>query len=107
MIMRIRWSQRALKEWKRIAEYIEYEFGLQVAEGFESQTVQKEELLLKNPELGHPEQLLIDKKIQYRSLIFTRHNKMIYYIKADEIRISDIWDMRRNPEILAKRITTK
>ena len=55
MIMRIRWSQRALKEWKRIAEYIEYEFGLQVAEGFESQTVQKEELLLKNPELGHPE----------------------------------------------------
>ena len=103
----IRWSKRALQEWMRIAEYLEYEFGQKVAEGFESQTAEKERLLLKNPELGSPELLLADKKILYRSLIFTRHNKLIYYIKDNCIQISDIWDMRRNPEILANRIRTQ
>lgn len=105
--MEIRWSKRALDEWKHIAEYLDYEFGRHVAEGFESQTAYKEELLLKNPELGSPETLLADKRILYRSLIFTRHNKLIYYIKDNCIQISDIWDMRRNPEILANRIRTK
>lgn len=105
--MKLIWANRANSEWKKIATYIHDEFGHKAAEIFLRDTQKWERYLLKSPECGFLEQLLKDKTIPYRSILLSKHNKLIYYIKEDEIRIVDIWDMRRNPEILAKRIRTQ
>ena len=105
--MRIVWSSRAKKELRRIASYLAEEFGNSSIEKLILSTQQWSARLTSQPLIGRPEPLLADKTIEYHSLIFTKHNKLIYYLKGDEVRIADIWDMRRNPEILAKRIRTK
>lgn len=105
--MNIVWSARANKEWKSVALYIYTEFGKKAAANYLEQTKYWERKLMSFPECGAPEPLLADKKIMYRSLIISKHSKMIYYIKDDIVRISDIWDMRRNPQVLVKRIHTK
>lgn len=105
--MTILWSARAKRELKHIAEWLDYVFGKRAANLFADDVEYWTDILAKNPEIGHSESLLADKKIHYRSLIFTKHNKLIYYIKSESIYISDIWDMRRKPEILANRIRTQ
>lgn len=105
--MSIVWSQRAKEEIERIAKYLAYNFGNSSVEKLICDTQLWTNRLLQHPNLGAPEPLLRDKSIPYRSLIFTPHNKLIYYVKGDTIRIVDIWDMRRNPEVLFKRIRTK
>ena len=105
--MEIYWSPRSKRELKHIAEYLDYTFGKRVALAMVKETEVWTTRLSNNPELGSPEPLLSDKVIHYRSLIFTNHNKLIYYIKGNKIWISDIWDMRRHPEVLAKRIKSK
>lgn len=105
--MKLIWSKRANTEWKKVATYIHSEFGKKASLTYLQKTKMTERKLLKYPELGSPELLLSDKKLFYRSIIISKHSKLIYYIKNDEVRISDIWDMRRNPSILANRIKTK
>ena len=90
-----------------LASYLAEEFGNASVERLIQDVQLCSKRLTEYPEIGRPEPLLQDKSIAYRSLIFTRHNKMIYYLKGDQIRIADIWDMRRNPEVLSKRIRTK
>jgi len=105
-MMRLVWSKRAIKEWKKVAKYIYSEFGKKSLTNFLNTTKSAERKLIKYPEIGSPELLLSDKIIPYRSFIVSKHSKLIYYIKNDEIRISDVWDMRRNPSVLANRIKT-
>lgn len=105
--MKLIWSKRANAEWKKVAAYIFSEFGEKATIAYLHKTKSTERKLLKYPEIGSPELLLSDKRLPYRSITISKHSKLIYYIKNEEIRISDIWDMRRNPTILANRIKTK
>lgn len=105
--MKIVWSARASDELMHVAQYLAEEFGKRAVERMIQETQKWVSRLELHPEIGRPEPLLADKKIKYRSLIFTKHNKMIYYIHDETIRIADIWDMRRNPSVLANRIRTK
>lgn len=105
--MRIIWSSRAKKELADLAQYLAEEFGNSSVERLIHDVQICSKRLSEYPEIGRPEPLLQDKSIAYRSLIFTHHNKLIYYLKGEDVRIADIWDMRRNPEVLAKRIRTK
>lgn len=106
-MMNVVWSVRANKEWKSVAQYIYDEFGKKDVENYLAQTKYWERKLMLFPECGAPEPLLSGKQIMYRSLIISKHNKIIYYIKKDIVYISDVWDMRRNPNVLANRISTK
>lgn len=105
--MKVVWSIRANKEWKSVALYIYYEFGKKAVENYLEKTKYWERKLMLFPECGGPEPLLSDKQIKYRSLIISKHSKIIYYIKKEVVYISDVWDMRRNPQVLANRIRTK
>lgn len=106
-MMQIEWSAQAKRELSNIAEYLSDTFGRSSVEKLIESTSRCMKTLSQHPLLGHPEPLLSEKKIEYRSLIFTNHNKIIYYVKEETVRIADIWDMRRNPEILKNRIRTK
>lgn len=38
------------------------------------------------------------------SLLIHTHFKLVYYIAKDTIKIADLWDTRRDPDKLKKRI---
>ena len=64
------------------------------------------EFLSKYPETGFPEPLLNGAKYLFRARHINKRYKLIYrYEEAnDTVYLEDIWDERRNPKNLAKRI---
>ena len=99
--MIVKWTPRALREWEKTATYIYREFGAKAVNNFEQDTDKWEKRIASHPEIAHLEPMLHGKKHPYRGLIFSKHNKMIYYIQNDIIWIVAIWDMRREPRTLA------
>ena len=103
--MQINWSRKALKELDRIIIQCVDMFGERIAILFYRKIGEYETLLLKNPLLGPPEPLLQDRQRGYRGLLIQDHFKLIYYItNRNIIQIADIWDTRREPQKLIKRI---
>lgn len=100
-------SKRFLNEAKAVALYISENFGKQYAREFSANLQQDVLHITQYPEASAPEPLLRGKQIVYRSKIVSKHNKAIYYIKGDTIYFVDLWDMRRHPDNLSKRIKSK
>ncbi|MBQ6730021.1 MAG: hypothetical protein IJQ83_07815 [Bacteroidales bacterium] len=57
-----------------------------------------------NPYMGQIEPLLANKPKEYRSIVINRLNKIIYYIKGETIRVSALWDTRREPKSLLDEV---
>lgn len=103
--MQVRWNKKALTQFNATIEYGRIEFGDLVVQKFYRKVIRFETLLSKNPELGAIEPLIVNRRYIYRYLIIHKHYKLIYYIKSDrELRISAIWDTRREPSGLSKSI---
>lgn len=104
--MKVYWTQQAKKEWQRISLYCNLTFGKSVVLRFEAFTNRLNILLAENPYLGSKELLLEGRKKEYRSIVVHPHYKEIYYIskKRNTIYIVDLWDVRREPKALIKRI---
>ena len=66
--------------------------------------VEKQHLIESHPLAFHPEPLLRQRAIVYRSVIINKHYKMIYTVAGDVIMISAFWDMRMHPDRLKRRI---
>lgn len=107
--MKCKWTRRATNEYKSIVTYIFNEFGQTAALNFVDDVEHWDSRLAAYPEMGAPEALLADRtRYLYRSSIVGRHNKFIYTVSDKGlVTIVDIWDMRRHPENLKKRIKTK
>lgn len=106
--MKCKWTRRAEKEYESIVRYICNEFGKKTAYDFIASIEYWDERISKYPEIGAPEPLLTDRqKFTYRSYIVSKHNKFIYTINNEEVTIVDIWDMRRHPDNLSRRIKSK
>ena len=60
--------------------------------------------LLKYPHIGHPEELLADRKRLYRTISINTNYRLIYHVTSTTIWIVDVWDRRRDPLKLTKRI---
>ena len=107
--MKCIWTKRALNEYQRIVGYIFNEFGKKAALTFVDDIELWDSRIAENPEIGAIEPLLAERKrYKYHSFIVSKHNKLIYTISKDRsVTIADIWDMRRHPDNLAKRIKTK
>lgn len=106
MGMIIIFKPTAKRELERILEYGINEFGETAAMNFFNGMKEKVMRLATMPEYGRPEPLLAHRNKPYRSLIVSKHHKAIYYIDAEnqQIVIADIWDMRRLPASMAKRV---
>lgn len=102
--MRVEWSRRALHEWENTVRYIFREFGRIAAEEFEKDIARWEARIALNPELAHQEPLLKNRSKLYRGLIVSKHSKLIFYVEQDVVYIADLWDMRREPSRLSKRL---
>ncbi len=102
--MQVEFSEKAIQQLTAIVDSHLYYCGERSARKFSKQIDDKIRLLLKYPESGHPEPILKGKKILYRAKIINKNYKLVYWVDADTIRVSAVWDMRMNPIRLAKMV---
>ena len=100
------WQKRAENELYRYLVKGFIDFGETTANKFAARAGYISKDLEKFPESGFPEPLLKGRKKLYRACHINRCFKMIYYYAAssDTVHIADIWDTRREPSTLARRI---
>jgi plasmid stabilization system protein ParE len=98
--MTIKWSLKAERLWYKTLLQINDDFGYRSAVKFRKETKDAIKQLKKFPKSGPPEDLLASTGKEYRGLLFSEYNKMIYLIAEAEgaIHIDDIWDTRREPK---------
>ena len=102
--MIVSWSKRAINSLTHASMYILKEFGNRANDKFLQEIQKVSDLLEDNPLMGQVEPLLIGKSKEYRSIVVARQNKIIYYIKGNTIRISALWNTRREPKALVKEV---
>ena len=49
--------------------------------------------------MGKIEKFKVDGKVQYRSIVVNKLNKIVYVIGAGSIEIIAFWDTRREPQM--------
>lgn len=99
----------AQRQLDKAIEQGEQMFGVAVATKFYNRFMEFVKLLSDNSELGFPEPLLAGRQRKYRSIMINEHFKLVYYCdkNKDIIYIIDLWDTRREPQSLSKRIRGK
>ena len=102
--MKVSWSKKAGDALVQTSVYILDKFGPKASEDFLQEVQHVSELLESNPCLGPVEPLLAQKSKPYRSVVLNHLNKIVYYIKGDNIRIAAFWDTRREPKAQADRL---
>lgn len=102
--MRIEISPKARQHLLAITDYYAELGGMRSVERLLDRLVEKQQQILKYPKAYHPEPLLANRKIEYRSVIINKYYKMIYRVDDDVITISAFWDMRMNPSKLKRMI---
>ncbi|MCD7851947.1 MAG: type II toxin-antitoxin system RelE/ParE family toxin [Parabacteroides sp.] len=104
--MNIVWDDDAKARLKEIVLYGVDNWGLKVAKAFYENIINIEERLTNNPGIGHPEPLLANRTFEYRAVIIQKNFKLIYRVDHEKeiILIADLWDTRREPRKLAKRV---
>lgn len=99
---KIIWSDKATLAKEKVLEYGYREFGEYSVRKMYRQMVKIQDLLELFPLSGKHEPLLDEFEMDYRSMVFHAHYKLVYYFneQTDEVRILDIWDTRRAPQNL-------
>lgn len=100
---RIIWSEFASEELDNIFDYYENRVSITVSLKIVQSIITDIEKLENNPFLGQHEELLKNRKLEYRSLI-SKNYKIVYTIDGlnQIIKIYDIFDTRRNPKKIIK-----
>ena len=102
--MKVTWSPLAQYQRKETARYIRREFGLKAVKKFSQNIRMWVSLIISNPAIGPKESLLQDRKRDYRSVVISKQNNLVYYDEGDNIYIAALWDTRREPAAQADNI---
>jgi plasmid stabilization system protein ParE len=101
MEMKVFWTQTALNDIENIFEYYKYKASPQTARKLVKEIVKAAFYIRKSPQIGKTEELLIERKFEYRFLV-TGNYKIIYWIENNYIKIATVFDTRQNPEKIKK-----
>jgi len=96
MEVKVIWSKRAIKGLTKIFEYYSQEASLSVAQKLVKALVDSTIQLKQFPQSGSEEQLLKGNQKEYRYIIIGNY-KILYYLKPNQIIISNVFDCRQNP----------
>jgi len=107
MELKVIWSNSSKREYVKTLSYVYQEFGLKAANNLRTEVDTWVSRIAINPEIASPEEFLKDEKHVYRSRIVGKHNKIVYRHDAENVYISDFWDMRMEPSKLSKRVKRK
>lgn len=103
MDFKIIWSEFSETQLDEIYEYYERKASSGVATKIITGIVNESEKLIKANFIGQEEELLKERKIQYRYLVFNNY-KIIYSVDEQNgfIKIADVFDTRQNPPKLKR-----
>lgn len=98
MYFKIIWSHFSETQLDEIFEYYEKKAGVKVAAKIVTGIIEESEKLIKTSFIGQEEELLKEREIQYRYLVFKNY-KLIYSVDEGNgfIKIADVFDTRQNP----------
>ncbi len=98
MSLEIIWSNFSEKQLDEIFEYYYENASSRVARKLIKDLLKEPDRLIKNPNIGQIEELLKERKISYRYLLFKNY-KIIYSVDSKKgfIKIADVFDTRLNP----------
>ena len=98
MKFKIVWSEFAETQLDEIYGYHKNKASSRIATKLVKGIINKTKKLLKAQSIGQEEELLKERKIQYRYLVFKNY-KLIYSVDAENefIKIADVFDTRQNP----------
>lgn len=102
----VKWTTRALTQLLLLYKNGVKEFGISVARKTVNKTYSISDDLEKWPTSGFPEPLLKKASKIYRARHINKRFKLIYRFEEDNdiVYIEDVWDTRRAPCSLIKRI---
>lgn len=104
---KIIWHTKAEEIFNGYVENAYNEFGTTTAKRWQQERKDIEWRLERHPASYPPEDLLSERSILYRRCsMMNRRFRLIYHYdeENDVVHIMDIWDSRRNPHTLIKRI---
>ena len=98
MNFKIIWSEFAETQLDEIYEYYEKKASLKIANKIVTGIIKESEKLIRASFIGQEEELLKDREIHYRYLVFKNY-KVIYSVDEQNgfIKIADVFDTRQNP----------
>lgn len=105
-MVQVIWRKTALKDLEKLLEGAYLEYGQLTMKRHIEQLEQIQERLLKYPNSYPPEPLLRGKRRRYRGAHLLGRFEVIYYYapKSQKVYVVRLWDMRRNPDIMAKNL---
>jgi plasmid stabilization system protein ParE len=99
MFFKVVWSEFAESQLDALYEYYERKisstFAIKLVQGI----IDEPNKLISSPLIGQKEELLKDRKVKYRYLVFKNY-KLIYSVDQENgfINIADVFDTRQNPK---------
>ena len=96
--MKIAWSEFAETQLDEIYDYYLKKAGEKTASNLIVSIIRHADYLCENPKAGQLEELLKDRKTEYRYIVYKNY-KIIYSIdeQLQFIKIADVFDTRQNP----------
>ena len=94
--MKIVRTQRALKGYNDVAQYIADNFGEKALSDFKKRVKEYTKLLKIMPYLGAVDEEISTDKFEYRTVTVYRRSIMSYRVEGEIIYIVDFWDVRAN-----------
>ena len=101
--MKIEWSAKAERQVREIFDFHVSAAGEKAARKIVQKIYMRTTLLPNNPRGGGREELLEDRPKGYRRLVVGNY-KIVYYVKGDAVRISAVFDCRRDPARLRDEV---
>lgn len=101
--MNIYWHKRAAAGLHQVEEYVLRDFGEKVRKEFMDEIENAVMALADMPNKGKIDSLFVHRKQTYRSIIVRKLNKIVYYVKDNNIHIAAFWDTRREPKKQARQ----
>lgn len=103
MSFKIIWSEFAETQLDEIYAYYKQNAGQRAAQKLLHEIINEPKKLIQSPQIGQEEELLKERKINYRYLVFKNY-KLIYSIDTENgfIKIADVFDTRQNPPKLKR-----
>lgn len=103
----VEWSKKANRSRVSILAYGAQAFGVEIVQQLNDRIEDYVSRLAGNPLMGAIEPLLSNRRLEYHSLVVHEHYKLVYRIEEPRIYIVDLWDTRREPNELSRRIRGK
>ena len=98
MVKEVFWTNFAKNELKNIFKYYELNASRKVAFDLVEGILNKGNSLNFQTNIGQKEELLLDRKENFRYLVFKNY-KIIYWLNTekDRVEITDVFNARQNP----------